>query len=186
LCCRGRLNCCQEQNCIANLQVNYNTSRVGYSLPRFPPVIKAFARRLTVLSWFEGSVPGKNLPLRPLPCLLLKPISAHHAHCPICSHYRPTRASVLSGHIDSVSVAAIICHAPQLSLLRVTLPGLPFTARPTVSRRSYGPHNPSQASYDRFSLPLTKVEHLSSLLRMSCCACSPVPALPVVQILLCL
>jgi hypothetical protein len=130
--------------------------------------------------------PRQNHPPRPLPCLLLKPISANHANCPICSPYRPTRASVLSGHIDSVSVAAIICHAPQLSLLRVTLPGLPSTARPTVSRRSYGSHNPSQASYDRFSLLLTKVERLSSLLRTSCCACSPVPALPVVQTLLCL
>src|ERR1700722_20161908 len=51
------------------------------------------------------------------------------------------------------TVAAIICHALQQKLLRVTLPGLPFTARPTVSRRSYRLYSRTHAPYDCFSAP---------------------------------
>ena len=128
----------------------------------------------------EGSYGPEYNPLRPLPCLLLKPISAHHAYCPIGSAYRPTRASVLSGHIDSVTVATIICHAPQQKLLRVTLPGLPFTARPTVSGRSYRPYSHSHAPYVCFSLLLTKVQNPFSLLPFYLlCPSSKYPALPV-------
>jgi hypothetical protein len=122
----------------------------------------------------EGSY-AQYSPPRPLPCLLLKPTSAHHANCPIGFACRPTRASVLSGHIDSVSVAAIICHASQRLLLRVTLPGLPYTARPTVSCRSYSIYNPSQASYNCVSLPLTKVVRLLSLYLFACFARSSLP-----------
>ena len=56
--------------------------------------------------------------------LLLKPIIGSLPCKPSCllvflPFYRPTCASVLSGHIDSVTVAAIICHAPGFEALRV-------------------------------------------------------------------
>src|SRR5438045_2408063 len=38
-------------------------------------------------------------------CLLLKPTSTHHANCPISSACRPTRASILSSHIEGVSTS---------------------------------------------------------------------------------
>jgi hypothetical protein len=116
----------QVQNYIVNLQVNYNISRASDLPTTLSPSGQDFCPQAHYfLFWFRGSAPGKSLPSRPLSCLLLKPISAHYAHCPICSPYRPTRAFVLSGYIDSVSIAAIIYHVPQLKLLRVTLPGLP-------------------------------------------------------------
>jgi hypothetical protein len=98
----------------------YNTRRSRYLPPRFPLGLRTVALRLTILSpSSEGSYGPEYNPLRPLSCLLLKPISAHYAYCPIGSTCRPTRASVLSGHIDSVTVTAIICHAPQQEALHV-------------------------------------------------------------------
>jgi hypothetical protein len=159
----------------------YNIRGSRYFPPRFPLGLRTVAFRLTILSpSLEGSYGPEYNPPRPLPCLLLKPTSAHHANCPIGSTCRPTRASVLSGHIDSVTVAAIICHAPQQKLLRVTLPGLPFTARPTVSSRSYRPYSRSHAPYDCFSAPTNQsVCPILLLLRQPAMPVRQSPAMPV-------
>ena len=109
----------QVQNCIANLQVNYNTSRASYlptTLPRRPDKIIA-PKSSPLAAYFERKVQGQNLPLRPLPCLLLKPVSTRSPL--LRSTYRPTRASVLSSHIEGVvschqAIASIICCAPWL------------------------------------------------------------------------
>jgi hypothetical protein len=75
----------------------------------FPLGLRTIAFRLTILSpSSEGSYRPEYNPLYPLPCLLLKPISAHYAHCPIGSAYRLIYISVLSGHIDSITITAII------------------------------------------------------------------------------
>jgi len=59
-------------------------------------------------------------------------------------------------------------------LFRVTLPGLPFTARPTVSCRSYDPYSRSHAPYDRFSAPTNQsVQSILPPARM--------PAMPVLK-----
>jgi hypothetical protein len=153
----------------------YNTRESDQPPSTLPPSGQDYCPRAHYILLVQRDRTGQYSPPRPLPCLLLKPTSAHHANCPISFACRPTRASVLSGHIDSVSVAAIICHASQWLLLRVTLPGLPYTARPTVSCRSYSVYNPSQASYNCVSLPLTKVVHLYSLLFFACYARSATP-----------
>jgi hypothetical protein len=141
----------------------YNIRGSSQLPPRFPLGLRTFAIWLTISSPSSGgSYEDRYNPPRPLTCLLLKPTLAHYANCPISSACRLTRASVLSGHINSVSIAAIIYHASQRLLLRVTLPGLPYTVRPTVSSRSYSVYNPSQASYNCVSLPLTKACNLSS------------------------
>jgi hypothetical protein len=102
-------------DCIANLALlNYNTSRASDLPTTLSPSDQDFCPRAHYFSPGSEGRPRQNLPPRSCPCLLLKPISAPYAHCPICSPYRPTRASVLSGYIDSVSVAAIIYHAPRL------------------------------------------------------------------------
>jgi hypothetical protein len=70
------------------------------------------------------------------------------------------------------------CHyMPRLTAVAASryLARSPLTARPTVSSRSYRPYNPSQASYDCFSLLLTKVVRLSSLLLFACYARSLIP-----------
>ena len=101
----------QVQNYIVNLQVNYNISRASDLPTTLSPSGQDFCPQAHYfLSWFRGSALGKSLPSHPLSCLLLKPISAHYAHCPICSPYRPTCASVLLGYIDSISVTTIICY----------------------------------------------------------------------------
>jgi hypothetical protein len=94
----------------------YNTIRLARprtkALKRFPPSRLPQGRRLLRLR----SRVDEALPPRPTCSLLLKPIST--SFCPL---YRPTCASVLSGHIDSVTVAVIIRHAPGFEALRVTL-----------------------------------------------------------------
>jgi hypothetical protein len=81
----------------------YNTRRSCYLPPRFPLGLRTVALRLTILSSSsEGSYRPEYNPPRPLPCLLLKPTSAHYAYCPIGSTCRLTHTSVLSGHIDSI------------------------------------------------------------------------------------
>ncbi len=104
----------QVQNYIVNLQVNYNTSRASDLLTTLSLRPQTFVPKDSRSVLIRRVSSEHNLPSRPLPCLLLKPISAHYANCPICSPYRPTRASVLLGYIEGVSVASIICHAPRL------------------------------------------------------------------------
>ena len=60
----------------------------------------------------EVLVNAKTIASRPYFCLLHKPTRYLIAIC-LIPYCRPTRASVLSGYIDSVTVAAIIYHAPQ-------------------------------------------------------------------------
>ena len=80
-------------------------------------------------------------------CLLLKPTSTHHAHCSICSTCRPTRASVLSSHIEGVAVASIICCAPWLQTTSRYPAGSLLPTGPTASCRSCHLYTPSQAAY---------------------------------------
>lgn len=70
----------QVQNYIANLQVNYNTSKASNLLTALSPRIKTLAHRLTIFLWFEGSTRSKASP---------------YALCPVCSlslyqHTMPT------------------------------------------------------------------------------------------------
>ncbi len=72
--------CRQVQNYIANLQVNYNTSKASNLLTALSPRIKTLAYRLTIFLWFEGSTRSKASP---------------YALCPVCSlslyqHTMPT------------------------------------------------------------------------------------------------
>jgi hypothetical protein len=113
---KSSLPCLQVQNCIANLRINYNTSRASNlptTLSHRPG--KSIAPKGSLLAaCFERKAQEQNLPLRPLSCLLLKPVSTRS---PLPrSAYRPTHVSVLSSHIEGVischqAIASIICYA---------------------------------------------------------------------------
>jgi hypothetical protein len=104
----------QAQNCIANIRINYNTSRASNlptTLSHRPG--KTIAPKGSLLAaCFERKAQEQILPLRTLSCLLLKPVSTRS---PLPrSAYRPTRASVLSSHIEGV----VSCHQAITSIIR--------------------------------------------------------------------
>lgn len=90
------------------------------------------------------------------------------------------RSLVGASQLLRLTVATIIYHASQQYAVSRYLTRSPLTVRPTVSRRSYEAYNPSQASYERFSLLLTKVYTSSPPLpSYLLCPSSKRPALPV-------
>ena len=85
-------------------------------------------------------------------------LSLPYAYCPAGLAYscRPTHASVLSSHIDSVTVAAIICYASGLLTPSRYPAGSLLSTGPTVSCRSYYYRTQACSSVAVFPLLLTK------------------------------
>ena len=119
----------------------------------FPTVFKTLAQRLTILHLFRALRCTKPQAYASSAVCSLSLYIVAYSYEPTL--YRPTCASVLSGHIDSVTVAAIICHAPGFEALRVIVVCLHRTtdhASQDCSRQT-----PSQAAYLLRFLLLTNV-----------------------------
>jgi len=147
------------------LSLGLYTSKASYlltTLSSSPSVYcpKAHFRRRASRGQFRST----TSPYALYPCLLLKPISTHYANCPISSPCRPTRASVLSSHIEGLitSLSVLVQWPPLYAAphgyepLRATLPDL---SSPQGRPRLAGVANYTPLARQRiatFPLPLTK------------------------------
>ena len=172
--------CRRVQNYIANYLNSYKIREGRYSPPRFPLGVRTFAQRLTFSSASsEGSYGPEYNPSRSLTSLLLKPTSAIRPTA-LLSLKTDTRVRPLGPYRQCHCRCHYMPRPAVVRLFRVTLPGLPFTARPTVSCRSTIYTAVATHRTIAFPLPLTKVYDPSSLLP-ACLLCpsSRYPALPV-------
>ena len=119
----------------------------------FPTVFKTLAQRLTILHLFRALRCTKPQAYASSTVCSLSLYIVAYSYKPTL--YRPTCASVLSGHIDSITVAAIICHAPGFEALRVTLHSL--HCRADHASQDCSRQTPSQAACLLRFLLLTNV-----------------------------